>query len=181
MRKMTVVVKDDDIQIEKLELGPFGTNAYVLVCRQTKESVLVDAPAEAGKIMEGLADTKPRYILLTHSHMDHIGALTELRHSLKIPLAAHSADAANLPALPEIQLNDGDVIAFVDFKRDMIKSHDSGFALAINLGDILKTQHQLPHNERKESATLIWVARSAGYSVAKMAMSSARPTDRGKY
>ena len=25
---MAIVVKDSDIQIEKLELGPFGTNAY---------------------------------------------------------------------------------------------------------------------------------------------------------
>ncbi len=42
---MAVVVEDDHIQIEKLQLGPFDTNAYVLICRQTRESVLVDAPA----------------------------------------------------------------------------------------------------------------------------------------
>jgi len=42
--KMTTVVKDERIQIEKLELGPYGTNAYVLICRGTGESVAVDAP-----------------------------------------------------------------------------------------------------------------------------------------
>ena len=29
---MAVVANDDDIRIEKLSLGPFGTNAYILVC-----------------------------------------------------------------------------------------------------------------------------------------------------
>jgi hypothetical protein len=43
---MAVVAKDDTIQIEKLELGPFGTNAYILTCQQTGDSVVVDAPAE---------------------------------------------------------------------------------------------------------------------------------------
>ena len=73
---MAIVVKDDNLQIEKLQLGPFGTNAYILTCRQTGDSVLVDAPAEANKIMEKLKGTNPRYILLTHNHMDHTGALS---------------------------------------------------------------------------------------------------------
>lgn len=49
---MVSMSKDDAIQIERLELEPFGTNAYVLVCRLTRESVLVDAPAQASKIVE---------------------------------------------------------------------------------------------------------------------------------
>jgi glyoxylase-like metal-dependent hydrolase (beta-lactamase superfamily II) len=73
---MTTVVKDDRIQIDKLELGPYGTNAYTLNCRNTGESVIVDAPADAGKIMELLKGTRPKYILITHNHMDHTGALS---------------------------------------------------------------------------------------------------------
>ena len=52
---MTTVVKDEHIQIEKLELGPFGTNAYILVCRQSGESVIVDAPANAAKHIQQAA------------------------------------------------------------------------------------------------------------------------------
>lgn len=107
---MVVMVKDDDIQIEKLELGPFGTNAYIIVCPRTGESVLIDTPAEANRIRERLEDTKPRYILLTHNHMDHLGAFAELRAGLKVPVAAHATDAGNLPSPPEILLNDGDTI-----------------------------------------------------------------------
>jgi len=116
---MASVVKDDNLQIERLQLGPFGTNAYVLTCQQTKDSVVVDAPAEASKIIERLKDTNPRYILLTHSHMDHIGALSELRSKLRIPLAAHVADAGVLSPPPEIQLNDGDTVSFGNIKLEV--------------------------------------------------------------
>jgi len=109
---MVVMVKDDDIQIERLELGSFGTNAYILVCPKTRESVLIDAPADAGTIVGRLKDTTPKYILLTHNHMDHIGALAELRSRLKVPLAAHALDAGRLPSPPKILLNDGDVVSF---------------------------------------------------------------------
>ena len=51
---MTVVVKDEDVQIEKLELGPWGTNAYTVTCLKTKESAVVDAPADAQLIMAKL-------------------------------------------------------------------------------------------------------------------------------
>lgn len=107
---MTVLVDDDKMQITKLQLPPYGTNAYILVCQATKESLIIDAPSEAGKIMASLKGTTPRYILLTHSHMDHIGALSQLRSDLKIPLAAHAADAGNLASPPEIKLEDGDTI-----------------------------------------------------------------------
>ncbi len=109
---MAIVAKDDSIQIEKLELGLFGTNGYVIACRATGDSVLVDAPAEASKILERLKGTNPKYILMTHDHMDHLGAFSELKSRLKLPVAAHSSDTNNLPSPPEILLNDGDVVSF---------------------------------------------------------------------
>jgi len=109
---MVLVAKDDNIEIEKLELGPFGTNAYVLVCRATGDSVLVDTPAEANKIMERLKGTDPRYILMTHNHMDHLGAFSELKSKLGVPVAAHPLDATRLPSAPEVLLNDGDTVSF---------------------------------------------------------------------
>jgi len=109
---MAIVVRDNSLEIQRLELGAFGTNAYILTCLKTSDSVVIDAPAEADKIIKGLKNTNPRYILLTHRHMDHIGALSELCSRLRIPLAAHPADAKSLPLPPEILLNDGDIVSF---------------------------------------------------------------------
>lgn len=117
---MVVVAKDDDIQIEKLELGLFGTNAYVIICRQTGYSVLVDAPTDASTILQKLKGTNPKYILLTHSHGDHIGALSALQSKLQVPLATHALDIANLPSPPEILLSDNDSILFGNLKLTVL-------------------------------------------------------------
>ncbi|MFC2051216.1 MBL fold metallo-hydrolase, partial [Chloroflexota bacterium] len=117
---MTVVVEADNVRIEKLELGPFGTNAYIVTCPKTRDSVLVDTPAEAGMIMDRLKGTNPRYILLTHNHIDHLGAFSEVRFKLKVPVAAHALDSRNLPSQPEVLLNDGDTISFGQLNLEVL-------------------------------------------------------------
>jgi len=109
---MAVVAKDDHVQITRLELGPYGTNAYILTCRQTSDSVLVDAPGEPEKILQQLEGTGPKYILMTHDHMDHVGALSKVKSKLKIPLAAHASDRGGLPLQPDSLLDDGDMVSF---------------------------------------------------------------------
>jgi len=107
---MAIIVKDEHIQIDRLELGPFGTNSYILICQETNESVVVDAPGEAGMVVERLKETQPKYIVMTHDHFDHIGGLVELRSALEVPVAAHLADANDLPLESDLLLNDGDEI-----------------------------------------------------------------------
>jgi hydroxyacylglutathione hydrolase len=135
---MTTVVKDERIQIEKLELGPYGTNAYVLICRGTGESLVVDAPGEAPKLLEALSGTTPRYILITHNHMDHTGALAELKSALGVPVAAHADDAGRLPAAADKLLNDGDGISCGDIKLSVLHTpgHTPG-SLCFLTGDYL--------------------------------------------
>jgi glyoxylase-like metal-dependent hydrolase (beta-lactamase superfamily II) len=69
--------------------------------------VLVDAPAEASQILKALKDTHPRYILITHSHTDHIGALSELKSKLRVPIGFHRLDAKGLPVQADMILEDG--------------------------------------------------------------------------
>ena len=135
---MVVIAQDDAIQIERLELGPYGTNAYVIICRETGDSVLIDAPADASKIMERLKGTDPKYILLTHNHMDHTGALSELRSKLKVPLAAHAADVGGLHPPPEILLTDDDIVSFGNVKLEVLHTpgHTPG-SLCLKIGRYL--------------------------------------------
>ena len=117
---MTILVTNDNIRIERLELGSFGTNAYIVVCARTGDSVLIDAPADAKFIISKLKGTNPKYLLLTHNHFDHVGALSEVHAELAIPLAAHVRDAANLPVPPDVLLNDGDTISFGRQKLEVL-------------------------------------------------------------
>jgi len=106
------VAKNETIQIDRLKLGPFDTNSYILTCPLTGDSVLVDVPAEASKIFKALEETNPKYILITHNHMDHLGALSEIKSKLRIPIGAHRLDAKGLPLRPEILLEDGEKVPF---------------------------------------------------------------------
>jgi hydroxyacylglutathione hydrolase len=82
-------VKAEGLDLRVKEVGPWGTNAYVLVCLTTQESVLIDPAGEPDTLQEMLEGSEPVAILLTHSHMDHIGALKEMRASLVVPVMAH--------------------------------------------------------------------------------------------
>ena len=135
---MEVLLEDNVIRLGRLTLGPFAANAYIVICRQTGDSVLVDAPASAGTIIESLQGTTPRHILLTHNHMDHTGALSELQSKLKVPLGAHAADSKNLPSMPERLLNDGDVVLFGKVKVEVLHTpgHTPG-SLCFKIGKCL--------------------------------------------
>lgn len=117
---MAVIAKDEALQIERLTLGPFGTNAYIVVCLKTLASVLIDTPAEADTIMEKFQGTKPQYILLTHNHQDHLGALSDLHSRLKVPLAAHALDSESLPVTPEILLKDGEKLSVGNLRLEVL-------------------------------------------------------------
>jgi len=117
---MANVLKDEHIQIEKLSLGPYGTNAYVLICRHTGESVVVDVPGEAARLLDLLKGTTPRYILITHNHMDHTGALAELKSALGVPVAAHAEDAGRMPVAADLLLKDGDVVSCGDIRLSVL-------------------------------------------------------------
>jgi hydroxyacylglutathione hydrolase len=115
-----LIAEDKYLIIYRLTLGPYETNAYVLVCKQTRESLVVDAPANTPVIMSALNGTKPRYILLTHDHYDHTGVMVSLRARLKVPLATHEYSSYQLKTAPEILLKDGDTLPLGKLKIDVI-------------------------------------------------------------
>ena len=103
--------QNDKIRITRIETAPYGTNAYILQCLRTGDSLLVDAPGEEIRIREQLQGTNPRYLVITHNHFDHTGALRALKSDLNIPLAAHRADADLLPVSPDMLLEDNQIIS----------------------------------------------------------------------
>lgn len=63
-----------------LPLGSLMSNCYIVATRQN-HAVVIDPGAEADKIIEKLERNHlhPQYILLTHAHHDHIGAVEGLQ------------------------------------------------------------------------------------------------------
>ncbi|UCD32599.1 MAG: MBL fold metallo-hydrolase [Desulfobacterales bacterium] len=81
--------KTSGLKIRMSQVGPWGLNAYALVCSKTRKSVLIDPGAEPDALERLLVKSEPMAIILTHSHSDHVGSLVEMRRRLKVPLMAH--------------------------------------------------------------------------------------------
>jgi glyoxylase-like metal-dependent hydrolase (beta-lactamase superfamily II) len=66
--------------IERLVVGPYQTNCYILGEEATQSAWIIDPGAEAASIIEVLKSRNvyPGSVLLTHGHWDHITALPEL-------------------------------------------------------------------------------------------------------
>jgi glyoxylase-like metal-dependent hydrolase (beta-lactamase superfamily II) len=99
-----------DLVISKLAVGPYDNNAYLLRCRSTGAQVLVDAAAEADRLLDLVGPDGISLIVTTHRHPDHWQALAEVVDRTNAPTAAHVADAPGIPVPTDVLLEDGDRI-----------------------------------------------------------------------
>jgi glyoxylase-like metal-dependent hydrolase (beta-lactamase superfamily II) len=97
-----------DARIDKIVVGPFENNVFVLRCKQTGDAVLVDAANEHDLLLEVSKATGVRRVLTTHGHWDHIQAVTAVRNA-GIDVGIAPDDAAMLPGY-DFMLPDDDVI-----------------------------------------------------------------------
>jgi Zn-dependent hydrolases, including glyoxylases len=96
--------------VKSIPAGYIGANCYYLYDEATLEAAIVD-PGDDGERLVAAAQSlglKVRYILLTHGHFDHTGAVNAFRTAY--PEAAvyiHKADAGEKAAQMHFQAFDG--------------------------------------------------------------------------
>ncbi len=75
-----------------------GVNCYIVQDENTKEAMVIDPGGSPAKIIEMLdaIGAKVKYILLTHCHGDHIGAVNELREKCGGTVLIHREDEPGL-------------------------------------------------------------------------------------
>ena len=91
--------------VDRYELGPIGTNGYVVrASLDAPEAVVVDPGGDAAELMLKLAEleTSVAAILITHGHWDHLGGVAELAESTGAPVYMAEDERALLENLPEL-------------------------------------------------------------------------------
>jgi len=78
-----------------LELGPFASNCYIVGSEATKEGMIIDPGAEAAAILDTVSQLglTIKLIVATHSHVDHIMALRQVKEATGAPFAIHEAES----------------------------------------------------------------------------------------
>ena len=111
--------------VDKLVVGPFASNCYIVGSQSNKEGMIIDPGDEARQILQRVRDLKLdiKFIILTHGHIDHTGALKEVKEATGAEVAIHADDAESLkeqflaiafglsyptPPSPDRLLKDGD-------------------------------------------------------------------------
>ncbi len=117
--------------IETLQLGPIGTNGYIVGDEATRHAAVIDPGDEAPRLLAALArlSLTVDQIILTHAHFDHIGAVRALVEATRAPFLIHEKELPVLalasehaaamfgitvpkPPKPDRLLREGDTLAF---------------------------------------------------------------------
>lgn len=81
--------------LEMLTVGPFMSNCYIVGSEVTGEGMIIDPGAEAEVILDSIRRLKLSVALIvaTHSHIDHVAALSQVKEVTGAPFAIHEAEA----------------------------------------------------------------------------------------
>jgi glyoxylase-like metal-dependent hydrolase (beta-lactamase superfamily II) len=131
--------------LRKMELGDFGSNCYLVGDEDTKEGMIIDPGDDGSSIMKQVKalGLSIKIIVLTHSHIDHVGGLADVKKATGAVIAIHENEAPFLLKQPRLMefmpptppsppadrlLKDGDMIKVGKLKFKVLHTpgHTSG-------------------------------------------------------
>lgn len=82
------------MKLKIMTVGPLEENCYIVYDEKKHDAFIVDPGDEAERIA-GFIDAEgliPQFIINTHGHWDHVGAVAALKEKYGVPFYLHSAD-----------------------------------------------------------------------------------------
>src|SRR6476469_8299564 len=85
-----------DVRIDKIVVGAYENNVFIVRDKGSGDAVLIDAANEHDLLLQVSKATGVRRVLTTHGHFDHIQAVTQMRDA-GIDVGIATEDAEMLP------------------------------------------------------------------------------------
>ncbi len=131
--------------VKRVVVGPFASNCYIVGAESNREGIIIDPGDNAKEILRIVNDSglDIKLIVLTHGHIDHTGAVKEVKEATGAEVAIHTDDAKSLqeqslarmfglsyppPPPPDRLLTDGDSIDIGDLHFSVLHTpgHSQG-------------------------------------------------------
>lgn len=90
------------LQITTWTVSPFAEHPYLIACAETGQAIFVDPGDQPELLWQAVIDAGVQLtaIVLTHAHLDHVGAVEPIRRRVGVPVYVHPADDEILAAAP---------------------------------------------------------------------------------
>ncbi|MDD5701325.1 MAG: MBL fold metallo-hydrolase [Dehalococcoidales bacterium] len=84
--------------IKRLVVGGWRANCYIVGSEATKQGLIIDPGDEENSILKAVKELglDIKVLVATHGHIDHIGAIGELKHAIGASVAIHRSDSTAL-------------------------------------------------------------------------------------
>lgn len=133
------------MKIIRIPAGIYAVNCYIVYSNITREGIVVDPGGDVNTIIKSIEDNdiKIKYIVLTHGHGDHIGAVSDLKNELDAPVLIHEDDLIMLQDA-DINLSSSMAIGAVEIKPDGLLKDGDTLELGNHIVEVIHTPGHTP-------------------------------------
>ncbi len=142
--------------VRALTVGPFQENTYLVADEASREAVLVDPGDEGARLIAAVEEGgfTLRAVWITHAHVDHVGAVADVKRRFGVPVYLHPADRPlydhapaqgrlygiqmGPPPPPDHDLAEGDVlrVGALSFRVIHVPGHAPGHVAFVGEGGV---------------------------------------------
>lgn len=140
------------MEIRTIPVGIYGANCYLVIYKD--KCAIIDPGADGDNIINIIEKLKlqPQYIILTHGHMDHVGAVEKVKDKYNVPIYINEKDQNMINNIENIfgnfgkykaadrYIREGEIIELGDLNIECIETpgHTPG-GMCFKINDIVFT------------------------------------------